>query len=165
MVDESTILISDGYNHGNIYKYNTVSNQTEVVLTKAHPVVFPDLNQPSHISKVNAGEDTRYIVSESGGHCRILICDNNWTVKHNATITGATVPWCPKAMAVTERGELLVADYNNTINRYNLEGKFLGYVVSSQDGLHRPNGIAYRFPYLWVCSNNKYVKCFKMKYE
>ena len=112
-----------------------------------------------------SGGNTRYIVSESGGHCRILICDNNWTVVPNATITGPTVPWCPKATAVTERGELLVADYNNnTINHYNLEGHFLGYIVKSQDGVHRPNGIAYRFPYLWVCNKNN-IRCFKMKYE
>ena len=159
VVDESTILISDGGNPGSAYKYNTESNQTEVVLN--------GLNEPTYISMAESGEDTRYIVSESGGHCRILICDNNWTVIPNATITGprGRLPWCPKAMAVTERGELLVADYNNsTINGYNLEGEFLGYVIYL-DKHECPDGIAYKFPYLWVCSNNNNVRCFKMKYE
>ena len=168
VVDESTILISDGGNPGSVYKYTTESNQTQEVVSK--------LDQPSYICMAKSGEDTRYIVSESGPYGRIFIYDENWenltTIRgrrgsgHDQSLEPELNSWCPKAMAVTEKGEVLVADhYNSTINHYNLEGQLLDHVVTSQDGLENPDGIAYRFPYLWVCRNNEYVKCFKMKYE
>ena len=109
----------------------------------------------------------RYIVTEYNRH-RINIYDQRWnllnTIGHYGSGQGEFN--FPQATAVTECG-LLVADYNNyRISHYSLKGEFLGHVITSQGGLdYCPEGIAYRYPYLWLCGYNNPVKCYQIKYE
>ena len=159
VVDNSTIFISDCYNQGNVYKYNTESNQTEVVIK--------DLKNAYYMSVMYTLQGPRYIVTELGKH-KINIYDQRWnllkTIGSNGSGEGEFS--CPHATAVTECGLLVADHYNKRISHYSLEGQFLGHVITSQDGLdYQPRGIAYRYPYLWVCGNGNPVKCYQVKYQ
>ena len=160
VVDKSTIFISDQYDPGKVYKYNTESNQTEVVVK--------DLKGPFYMSMINTLQGPRYIVTEYNID-RINVYDQRWNLLN--TIGGRSGSGdgefdCPYATAVTECG-LLVADFGNyRISHYSLEGRFLGQVITSQDGLdYKPRGIAYRYPYLLVCGYGHPVKCYQVKYQ
>ena len=159
VVDKSTIFISDWNKPGKVYKYNTESNQT---------VVVKDLKDPYYMSAMNTLKGPRYIVTEWGEN-RINVYDQRWNLLN--TIAGRKGAGegefnYPRAPAVTECG-LLVADAGNRrISHYSLEGQFLGHVISRQDGLdYGPYGIAYRYPYLWVCGVGPPVKCYQVKYQ
>ena len=157
VVDKSTIFISD-YNYaGKVYKYITESNQTEVVVK--------DLNYPYYMSVVYT-QGPRYIVTEYSKH-RINVYDQRWNLLNTIGRPGSGEGQfnSPHATAVTECG-LLVADNGNyRISHYSLEGRFLGHVITKEDGLdYNPYGIAYRYPYLWVCGYGDLVKCYQVKY-
>ena len=161
VVDKSTIFISDlYYTGGKVYKYNTESNQTEMVVK--------DMKGQYYMSVMNTLLGPRYILTEYNID-RINIYDQRWNLLN--TIGGRQGSGegefkDPHATAVTECG-LLVADYGNcTISHYSLEGQFLGHIVTRQDGLdYNPTGIAYRYPYLWVCGYGDPVKCYQVKYQ
>ena len=57
--DKSTIFISQIKYPGNIYKYDTVLNTTEVVVE--------GLNEPTYMSKMYTREGYKYIISEETG--------------------------------------------------------------------------------------------------
>ena len=186
VVDKSTMFITcsrasggwlGGYEEGIVYKYNTDSNQTTVVVK--------DLICPCYLSVMFTLQGPRYIVSESNAkktsfflldidspsYSSIKIYDQTWHLLNNIKqeqVLKANMfePIYPRATAVTECG-LLVADRNNrTISHYSLEGQFLGHVITKEDGLdYQPRGIAYRYPYLWVCGNDDPVKCYQVKYQ
>ena len=155
VVDKSTIFISDWYNPGNVYKYNTERKQTTVVVK--------DPSGPYYMSVMYTLQGPRYIVTEYYKD-RINIYDQRWHLLN--TIGGHQGSGqgefnCPHATTVTECG-LLVADrWNCRISHYSLEGEFMGHVITSSC----PQGIAYRYPYLWVCGGLNPVNCYKVKYE
>ena len=161
VADKSTLYISDFNNPGKVYKYNTESNQTEVVVK--------DLDGPYYMSVMYTLQGPRYIVTEYYKH-RINIYDQRWNLGN--TIEGGPGSGkgefnSPHATAVTECG-LLVADHNNLrINHYSLEGQFLGDVVTNKrnDLGCCPEGIAYRYPYLWVCRADHPLKRYQVKYQ
>ena len=160
VVDRSTIFISDYKNPGKVYKYNTESNQTEVVVK--------DLNKPYYMSMMYTLQGPRYIVTEFNKHS-INIYDQTWNFLNmigGSRGSGEGEFDRPYATAVTESG-LLVADCSNSrISHYSLEGQFLGHVITRQDGLdYKPRGIAYRYPYLLVCGYGHPVKCYQVKYQ
>ena len=160
VVDKSTIFISDFNKPGNVYKYNTESNQTEVVVK--------DLKGPFYMSMINTLQGPRYIVTEHSKH-RINVYDQRWNLLN--TIGGRQGSGegefnFPRATAVTECGLLVADNSNNRISHYSLEGQFLGHVITEQDGLnYNPAGIAYRYPYLWECGWGHPVKCYQVKYQ
>ena len=158
MVDKSAIFISDYNNPGKVYKYNTETNQTEVMVK--------DLKNPSYMSLMNTLQGPRYIVTEDNKH-RINIYDQRWKLLNTIGRYGSgdVVFNRPDATAVTECG-LLVADYyNRRISHYSLEGRFLGHVITRKDLDYKPRGIAYRYPYLWVCGSGHPVKRYQVKYQ
>ena len=160
VVDKSSIFISDYNSTGKVYKYNTESNHTEVMVK--------DLKHPYYMSVMNTLQGPRYMVTEYNNH-RINIYDKRWNLLNSTggrQGSGDEEFDCPHATAVTECG-LLVADWDNyRISHYSLEGQFLGHVITRQDGLgYEPRGIAYRYPYLWVCGYGNPVKCYQVKYQ
>ena len=161
VVDKSTIFISDFdmSNPRNVYKYRTECNQTEVVVK--------NVNGPFYMSVMNTLQGLRYILTEWGVNW-INIYDQRWNLLNTIGLPGSGDREFsyPHATAVTECG-LLVADAGNyRISHYSLEGQFLGHVITRQDGLdYGPYGIAYRYPYLWVCGNGDPVKCYQVKYQ
>ena len=160
VVDKSTVYISDFNNPGKVYKYNTESNQTEVVVE--------DLKNPSYMSVMYTLEGPRYILTEWGEH-RINVYDQRWNLLNRiggGPGSGQGKIDHPHATAVTECG-LLVADRDNKrITHYSLKGQFLGQVITRQDDLDcYPYGIVYRYPFLWVCGNRDTVKCYQVQYQ
>ena len=161
VVDKLTIIVS-GYYCGCIYKYNTETNKTEVMVKGLSKGAF------KYMSVMYTSLGPRYILSECGTH-RIIFYDQNWKplkMIGGQKGSGEGEFYSPMATAVTENG-LLVADFGNfRISHYSLEGQFLGHVITKQDGLnYQPRGIAYRYPYLWVCGDGHPVKCYQVKYK
>ena len=150
VIDKSTLYISNWRSSGKIYKYNPDSNKTDVVIS--------GLNYPTCMSVVHTDEGPRYIVSESGRHT-VKIYDSEW--KEQKRIGSHTLNY-PQATSITEKGLLVADSNNNRISHYTLDGEFLGHIVT---GLNFPEGIAYRYPHLWVCSLGNYVKCYEVKYK
>ena len=103
VIDKDTIYISDGGNpRGKVYKYNTMKNQTEVLLE--------ELRGPTYMSLMFTIQGPRYILTECNAH-KISIFDRNWrlltTIGRRGSGQGEFRD--PQATAVTECG-LLVAD-------------------------------------------------------
>ena len=70
VVDKSTMLVL-GYFCGCIYKYNTVTNKTEVIVEGLDKFGY------KYMSVMYTSLGPRFILSESGAH-RITIYDRNW---------------------------------------------------------------------------------------
>ena len=161
VIDKDTIYISDGGNpRGKVYKYNTMKNQTEVVLE--------ELRGPTYMSLMFTIQGPRYILTECNAHKISSIFDRNWRLLTTFGRRGSGQGEFrdPQATAVTECG-LLVADKDNQrICHYSIEGQFLGDVITRQDGLdYSPYRIAYRYPNLWLCGQGNPLKCFQVKYQ
>ena len=155
--DQNTLFIAEYTNPGNIYKYDTNRDKTEIMVK--------NLIDPSYINMVNSKDGIRYIVSETFGHS-VRVYDETWSslYRFGTEGPGDNQFRCPRATAVTPIGTLLIADQNNNrISHYSLDGKLLSHVITEQDGVEYPVGIAFRYPYLWICSGGQYVKCFQVE--
>ena len=151
--DKDTIFVSENRNPGNIYKYDINNDETKAVVL--------GLNYPSYINQSKDGQ--RYIVSEAREYC-IRVYTDTWTFMYKFEIQGVHNWYYPRATIVTPMDTLLTADqYNHRVSHYNLDGKLLSHVITKQDGITHPVGLAFRYPYLWICSWGAYVKCFQLE--
>ena len=155
--DKSTIFISQCENPGNIYKYDTVHDTTEVVVE--------GLNKPTYMSMMYTKEGYTYIISESGGHC-IKVYNSSWELIHSYGSEGTRDSEfdLPMATTVTDMGTILVADQgNHRISHFTIDGQFLSHVATKDDGIEVPIGLCYEHPYLWVTrSESRNVKCLEI---
>ena len=156
---KSTIFISQENNSGNIYKFDTIHETTEVVAE--------GLNMPIYMSMVYTKEGYKYIISEQDGHC-IKVYNSSWKQLHSfgseGTSDGQFKGYSPMATSVTDMGTILVADQgNHRISHFTIDGQFLSNVATINDGIQFPIGLCYKHPYLWVTrSNAKNVKCLEI---
>ena len=158
--DNNIIFISDDRNPGCIYKYDTELNKTEVMVR--------NLRQPTYMSLINTQQGDRYVVTEWGTRM-IKIYDSRWNLIHKFGGRGNQDGKLsnPFATAVTETGILVAQDNNNRISHFTKEGTFISHLITKQDleKANSPDGMTYKYPYLWVCSDQAYVKCFEVKYQ
>ena len=157
--DQFSILISTGYGqNGKIYRFD-IDKKNTTMLTQ-------NLSYPTYINKTDQQGSVKYIVTETGSH-QIKVYDQKWNIVRVIGKRGYNDGElnCPYSTAITELG-ILVADCNNNrVSHFTLEGEFLSHVITKQDGLENPAGIAYRFPYLWVCTGSGDVKCYELLYQ
>ena len=158
--DNNTVFVSDYISTGCVYKYDTVLNKTEVMVR--------NLNEPSHMTLMPTQQGDRYVVTEYGTRM-IKIYDSRWNLIHTFGGEGSqdgklSYPW---ATAVTETGILVAQGFNKRISHFTKEGIFISHLITKQDLGENgfPDGMTYKYPYLWVCSFKKYVKCFEVKYQ
>ena len=152
VIDKSTIFISElKASNGKVYKYIPDGNKTEIILRGLH--------LPAYLNWVNTEEGLRYIVSELRAD-RINLYDNQWEKLYS--FGGSSRLNFPQSTSITEKGILIADSSNDRISHYTLDGKLLGHIVT---GLKFPEGIAYKYPHLWVCSLGDYVKCYEVKYK
>ena len=151
--DKSTIFITDLLNPGNIYRYDTKHNKMDKMAC--------GLNVPSYMSVAFSQEGPKYIVTESGEN-RIHVYNHKFKSLHKFELQGEQAG-TPRATAVTDMGTVLIVDQRNTrISHYTLDGKFLSHVITKLKPF--PIGIAYRHPFMWVCSvSGEYVKCYEIQ--
>ena len=151
--DKDTIFVSEYRNPGNIYKYDINNDKTKAVVL--------GLNHPSYINQSKDGQ--RYIVIEAYEYC-IRVYTDTWTFMYKFKIQGVHNWYYPRATIFTPMDTLLTADeYNHHVSHYTLDGKLLSHVITKQDGILQPVGLAFRYPYLWICSWGAYVKCFQLE--
>ena len=132
--DKSTIFISQAKNPGNIYKYDTVYDTTEVVAK--------GLKTPTYMSMVYTKEGYKYIISEEAGHC-IKVYSSSWRLLHSFGGIGTCGGQfnTPMATTMTDMGTILVADQvNDRISHFTIEGQFLSHVTTKDDGILLPIG-------------------------
>ena len=157
--DNNTIFVSDNYNPGCIYKYDTELNKTEVMVR--------NLSQPTYMRLMSTQHGERYVVTEYGTSM-IKIYDSRWNLMHTFGGYG-NQDWMlnhPCATAITETGILVAQGSNHRISQFTKEGTFISHLLTSkQDGVVWPYGIAYKYPNIWVCSGVGYIKCFEVKYQ
>ena len=158
--DQSSILISTGgyKKNGKIYRFD-IDKKNTTMLTQ-------NLNWPTYINKTDQQGYVKYIVTEEGPDL-IKVYDQKWNIVRVIGKPGSKDGELslPYSTAITELG-ILVADYwNHRVSHFTLEGEFLSHVITKQDGLENPTGIAYRFPYLWVCTLCGDVKCYELLYQ
>ena len=156
--DNNTIFISDDRNPGCIYKYDTELNKTEVMVR--------NLNRPTYMSLMSTQQGDKYVVTEWGTRM-IKIYDSRWNLIHTFGGDGnqdgkLSYPW---ATAVTETGILVAQSNNNCTSHFTKEGTFLSHLITKQDGMENPRGIAYKYPHIWVCTYGPYIKCIEVKYQ
>ena len=156
--DKSTIFISQAENPGNIYKYDTVHDTTEVVVE--------GLKWPSYMSKMYTKEGYKYIISEMEGNC-IKVYNSSWELLHSfgskGTGDGQFGKHSPMATTLTDMGTILVADQgNHRISHFTIEGQFLSHVATKDDGIVVPIGLCYKHPYLWVTAGDENVRCLEI---
>ena len=161
LVDKQYIYITPHYsNPANVYRFDTDQNEVRTVVK--------NLNKPSYINKANTANGARFIITEYGAHC-IRVYDEEWRflLKFGSEGSGDREFKYPHATAITPMGTLLVADNeNNRICHYTINGEFLSVVITVNDGISLPVGLAYKHPYLWVCPYSSflgYIKCFRMQ--
>ena len=157
--DQSSILISTGYynENGKIYRFD-IDKKNTAMLTQ-------NLNCPTYINKTDQQGSVKYIVTEYGPDL-IKVYDQKWNLlsvigKHGSNDGELN---CPYSTAITELGILVADCYNQRVSHFTLEGEFLSHVITKQNGLSYARGIAYRFPYLWVCGSGC-VKCYELLYQ
>ena len=156
--DNTTIFVSDYRIHGCIYKYDTELNKAEVMVR--------NLDVPSYMSLMNTQQGDRYVVTEYGSRM-IKIYDSRWNLIHTFGGEGSqdgklTFPY---STAVTETGILVTQNNNHRISHFTKEGTFISHLITKQDGVAYPLGIAYKYPHIWLCGGSLYVKCFEVKYQ
>ena len=156
--DCTTVFVSDDRNPGCIYKYDTELNKTEVMVK--------NLRQPTYMSLINTQQGDRYMVTEKET-CLINIYDSRWNLIH--TIGGRgnqdgklSYPW---ATAITETGILVAQGFNNRVSQFTKEGTFISHLITKENGVEYPLGIAYKYPHIWLCRGGPYIKCFEVKYQ
>ena len=151
-VDKSTLYISNWMRSGKVYRYNPETNKTEVVLH--------GLNSPTYINVAYTEEGPKYILSEMGAN-RVNVYNSQWRMLHSFNL-GGNRELQPQATSITEQGMLIADSRNNRISHCTLDGQLLGHVVT---GVNFPEGIAYKYPHLWVCSLGNYIKCYEVQYK
>ena len=152
--DKSTIFISQVKNPGNIYKYDTVHDTTEVVVE--------GLKKPDYMSMMYTKEGYKYIITEEAGHIKVY--NSSWELLHSfgseGTADGQFGKCSPMATTVTDMGTILVADQgNHRISHFTIEGQFLSHVATKDDGIEVPIGLCYKHPYLWVTAGDENLRC------
>ena len=113
--NKTTIFVSQIENPGGIFKYDTETGNTEILVE--------GLNRPTFISRMYKQDGYRYIVSEQGKHC-IKVYDDSWELLNSFGGEGSTDGLfnVPAGTDITERGTVLVADINNhRISHYSLD--------------------------------------------
>ena len=154
--DNTTLFVSDNKSHGCIYKYDTELNKTVVMVR--------NLRSPTYISSMHTEQGNKYIVTEL---YFIHIYDSSWNLLQTFGGEGSqdgklTYPF---STAVTETGILVAQSKNNRISHFTKEGTFISHLITKQDGVGCPVGIAYKYPHIWVCTSGPYVKCYQVKYQ
>ena len=147
-LDNSNIIIS-GSQSGTLEHWNMVENKTETVVK--------DLCNPFFMAVMYTNTGPVYIVNEWGKH-QINIYDERWQLMYQFGKKGTENGEFdkPQAIAVTELGTLLVVDNGNKrVSHFTLNGKFLNNVITETDGISNPSGLAYQYPFLWVCNSSK----------
>ena len=156
--DKSTIFISQIENPGNIYKYDTVHDRTEVVVE--------GLKTPGYMSMMYTKEGCKYIINEEAAHC-IKVYNSSWNLLQSfgseGTADGQFGQYSPMATAVTDMGTILVADQgNHRISHFTIDGQFLSHVAAEDDGIKFPIGLCYKHPYLWVTASYENLRCLEV---
>ena len=151
--DKSTIFISQVKNPGNIYKYDTVHDTTEVVAK--------GLKIPGYMNMMYTKEGCKYIISEEAGHC-IKVYNSSWRLLHSFGGIGTCDGQfdTPMDTTVTDMGTILVADQgNHRISHFTIDGQFLSHVTTKdgKDGIVAPIGLCYKHPYLWVTAGDNVI--------
>ena len=160
----STILISDWKEKGAVIEWDVIENKV-----KEHA---KDLGKPFYLSALYTSTGPLYAVNEWKAD-RINIYNEAWKLVSQIGNTGKENGNFdhPHAIAVTELGTLLVADLrNNRVCHFTINGRFINNVLTDSDGLTRPHGVGYRYPYLCVSSFDdksmtKTIKCFMLRWE
>ena len=156
--DKSTIFISQCETPGNIYKYDTVHDTTEVVAE--------GLKHPVYMSMMYTLNGYKYIISENKGQC-IKVYNSSWELLHSfggqGTCGGQFGQNSPMATTVTDMGTILVADLeNHRISHFTIDGQFLSHVAAEDDGIKFPIGLCYKHPYLWVTAGDENLRCLEI---
>ena len=126
------------------------------------------LQNPQYISKISSNNMEHIIVTGENGPIHVYTDEGSPVSKIGAKGRKDGQLLNPKATAVTTSGHILVADHgNDRISEFTLDGTFIRHVLTSEDGLRSPCGLAYCEPYLWVTeyeqSKHRSVKLFQFE--
>ena len=97
----------------------------------------------------------------------IKIYDSRWNLIHTFGGEGnedgkLSNPW---ATAVTETGILVAQTHNKRISHFTKEGTFISHLITKRQEVEHLCGVAYKYPYVWVCSYGPYIECYEVKYQ
>ena len=157
--NSSTMFISQNTKPGNVYKYDTKNDRTEMLVE--------GLKTPSCMSMIYTKTGYKYIIGEELGNC-VKVYNNSWELLHSfgspGSADGQFKGYSPMGITLTNMGTILIADQGNSrISHYTMEGEFLSNVVTKADDIVLPIGLCYKYPYLWLTrSGGDYIKCFEL---
>ena len=124
-----------------------------------------NLTNPYNLNVIEKEGCVKYCVScQTKTHC-MMVYDYTWNLLFTLGVRGSGDGQlsCPWGVTCTTES-ILVADLNNQrISQFSFEGTFMKHILTKNDGIRSPVGIAFNSPYLWMTQCNPYtVKCYKI---
>ena len=119
------------------------------------------LEDPVALRKIEIEKQLRYLVSIQGSKHNVNVYNDQWMLLFTF---GDRHLYQPVGTTCTEEGIIVANQSCSKISHFSFEGEFIGDILSAEDGLHKPLGVAYVKPYLWVTGHLPgSVKCFRSR--
>ena len=153
------LVISVWRMDGFLYSWNLEKGQARTVVS--------NLKNPFYITMAKTKSGPIFVLTEWGMN-RINIYNSKWELLNQFGGKGAKNGLFdrPHAIAITEFGTLLISDATNSrVCHFTLDGKFINNILTANDGVEEPHGIAYKHPYLWVgphMNSSMSLRCYKV---
>ena len=152
--DKCMYLLSN--TEGKVVEFNLSTNTTREVVS--------NLQNPYNLNVIQKEGSVKYCVSCYGTHS-VMVYDDTWNLLFTFGGPGSgdgqlTNPW---GVTCTTEGILVADQSNHRISQFSLGGTFMKHVLTKNDGIGKPLGIAFSGLYLWVTQWQPYtVKCYKI---
>ena len=119
------------------------------------------LEDPVALHKIEIEKQLRYLVSIQGSKHNVNVYNDQWMLLFTF---GDWHLDHPVGTTCTEK-EIIVANQSySKISHFSFQGEFRGDILSAEDGLIQPLGVAFVKPYLWVTGHRPgSVKCFRLR--
>ena len=151
VITHPDLLLLTDHGKGKIFSYNVTSKNKQVHLT--------GLDFPTSVSFMTYNSHLYYIVCEYGRH-QVHVYTSTWSLYK--TLGGhrsgdGQLLLLPYSAIMLPDGSVIISDYwNHRVSLFTIHGRFVRHLLTQSDGLHSPQAMSIRLPYLWLRDYQKY---------
>ena len=143
-------MIMSSYYGGNIIEYN--GKDTKVCVS--------GLSGPRFVTSAIVNGEQIYTVTESGK--KVNVYDGSWKLLKSISNYRGVAFQNISGTSITPGGKLLIAGSDaDIVCEYDMDGNFIRDILSSSV-VHKPRGVLYEYPYLWVTEGTNSIKLFRV---